>query len=84
MKQDECTVTVSGEKVSMSLIEYRILKVLMGQPLKTFAREELSDLIWKTDRSEAKIGPSISKLRGRLGCSGGMIKCVRMKGYYLE
>lgn len=76
-------VYCEGERLDLTLTEFKILKTLLESEEKVFNREELLDTVWKytvspTDRA---IDVHVRHLREKLGKCGGFIKTVRGVGY---
>ncbi len=45
----ECRVTLSGESISLSPKEFRLLELFMGNPRRVWSREQLLERIWGPD-----------------------------------
>ncbi len=82
----EHTVSVSGERITLTLKEYELLKLFMENPGRVFSRERLLSLIWDSDyMGETRtVDVHIGTLRTKLGKSGDRIGTVRGVGYRLE
>lgn len=80
------TVTVSGQRVTLTLKEFDILKLLLEHPGRVFTREQLLERIWGTDfMGETRtVDVHIGTLRTKLGICGDHIRTVRGVGYRLE
>jgi two-component system, OmpR family, KDP operon response regulator KdpE len=48
-------VTLDGEPVSVTPIEYRLLEVLVANPGRLMTREELLDAVWGTHEDEQRV-----------------------------
>ena len=61
-------VTLHGETVELTPLEYELLKLLMGAPAKNFSREELLDRVWGSEYlgDTRRVDLHISKLRAKL------------------
>ena len=77
-------VTVSGNLVVLSPIEYRLLQVFMTNPDRAFSRAQLLDRVWGGDVyvEERTVDVHIRRLRKALGSNlESMIQTVRGTGY---
>ena len=77
-------VTVSGNLVVLSPIEYRLLQVFMTNPDRAFSRAQLLDRVWGGDVyvEERTVDVHIRRLRKALGSNlECMIQTVRGTGY---
>lgn len=86
MNEKEHLVTVSGEKVSLTLKEYSILRLLLKNCSTVFTREQLMSKVWGTDYvgETRTVDMHIKTLRQKLGESGKRIQTVIGVGYRLE
>lgn len=66
------SLSVNGEKVSLSKNEYRILLCLMKNKGKTVSREKLMEQLWQTDQfiDENTLTVNINRLRKKLDAAG--------------
>lgn len=48
-------VTLDGEPVSVTPIEYRLVEVLVANPGRLMTREELLDAVWGTHEDEQRV-----------------------------
>ncbi len=82
----EHTVTVSGERISLTLKEYELLKLFMENPGRVFSRDRILSLIWEADYvgETRTVDVHIGTLRTKLGEAGDLIATVRGVGYRLE
>lgn len=80
------TVAVNGTPVSLTLKEYEILRLFMGNPGQVFTREILLSAIWGTDfTGETRtVDVHIGTLRTKLAEAGDLIETVRGVGYRME
>ena len=77
-------VTVPGNLVVLSPIEYRLLQVFMTNPDRAFSRAQLLDRVWGGDVyvEERTVDVHIRRLRKALGSNlESMIQTVRGTGY---
>ena len=86
MNEKEHLVTVSGEKVGLTLKEYSILRLLLKNCSTVFTREQLMSKVWGTDYvgETRTVDMHIKTLRQKLGESGKRIQTVIGVGYRLE
>ena len=82
-------VTVDGEKVTLTPIEYNLLKFLMENPGKVFSSAELYEKIWreKPFGSEGSVAVHIRHLREKIEINPSepqYIKVVWGHGYKME
>lgn len=66
------SLSVNGEKVSLSKNEYRILLCLMENKGKTVSREKLMKRLWQTDQfiDENTLTVNVNRLRKKLDAAG--------------
>lgn len=79
-------VFVEGEKVDLTLTEFKLLKHLAEKPGWVFSRERLLNAVWGDEKPvlDRTIDVHIKKLRDKLGKAGKLIKSVRGLGYKIE
>lgn len=79
------TVSVSGEKISLTLKEFEILKLFLQNPGVVFSRERLLSEIWGHDYfvETRTVDMHIKTLRRKLGDSACCIETVIGVGYKL-
>jgi DNA-binding response OmpR family regulator len=80
-------VTVGGEPMDFTYMEYELLKFLITHPRRVFSREALLSAVWGYDYygGARTVDVHIRRLRAKLGQEhGGRIKTVRGVGYKLE
>lgn len=86
MNKLEHTVSSCGERVTLTLKEYDLLRLFMENPGRAFTRDGLLQLIW----GSAYLGETrtvdvhIGTLRTKLGKCGDYIETVRGVGYRME
>ena len=80
------TVTVNGERVSLTLKEFDLLKLFLTHPGRVYTRDQLLERIWGTDYvgETRTVDVHIGTLRTKLGTCGDYIRTVRGVGYRLE
>ena len=86
LNPNEHTVTIDGERVSLTYKEYELLHLFLSQPGIAFTREQLLVNVWNTDyMGETRtVDMHIRTLRQKLGEYGHIIETVRNVGYRLE
>ena len=79
-------VTVNGERLTLTLKEYELLRLLMSHPNKAFTREELLSQVWETDfvGETRTVDMHVRTLRQKLGDYGNRIETVRGVGYLIR
>ena len=79
-------VTISGEKIDLTLKEYEILVYMMQNRKIALSRDRLLSDIWGYDffGDDRTIDTHIKNLRGRLGSCRDKISTVRGVGYKFE
>ena len=82
----EHVVKVDGEKVSLTLKEYELLKLFMENVGIVFSRNQLLSLIWSTDYvgESRTVDMHIKNLRPKLSHCGKYIQTVIGVGYKME
>ncbi len=83
---DSHTVTADGNRVSLTLKEFELLKLFLSAPGRAYSREQLLIQIWGTDyMGESRtVDVHIGTLRTKLGSCGEYIRTVRGVGYRVE
>jgi two-component system, OmpR family, phosphate regulon response regulator PhoB len=79
-------ITVSGRPVTPTLIEFKLLTLLMERPGRVLSRDELLDRVWGFDNpiENRTVDTHIRRLREKLGAAGEQIQTVRGFGYRLD
>lgn len=83
----ECTLYKGDEALTLTSVEYRIMKMFMENPGRVFTKQQIYETGWEDDFivSDNNILVCISKLRAKLGGSeNDYIKTIRGLGYRLE
>ena len=85
----EKSVTVDGEPVQLTPIEYNILKLLMRNPNRVFSSTQIYELVWNENAygSESAVAVHIRHLREKLEINPSdprYIKVVWGQGYKME
>lgn len=86
LNAEEHTVTVDGQRISLTFKEYTLLQLFLSNPGIAFTREQLLSKVWNIDyMGETRtVDMHIRMLRQKLGTYGAMIVTVRNVGYRLE
>lgn len=89
LNDDEKTVTLDGEPISLTPIEYNILHTLMSQPGKVFSSAEIYRIVWNDSAlgAEKTVVVHIRHLREKLEINPAdprYIKVVWGQGYKFE
>lgn len=76
-------VIENGERVQLTLKEYKLLRTLMENPGRVFTRDQLLVIIWGMDYAgeTRTVDVHIGTLRTKLGECGSYIETVRGVGY---
>ena len=76
-------VTVQGEPVALTRLEFDLLETLAAQPRVVFTRRQLLDRIWGEDwfGDEHVVDVHVAKLRRKLGHGGDIVMTVRGVGF---
>lgn len=79
------TVTVDGEKISLTFKEFELLRLFMSNPGKVFSREKLLSSVWGTDflGETRTVDMHIKTLRKKIGPYAAVIETVIGVGYRL-
>ena len=79
-------VSVSGQKVNLTLKEYELLCLFMENPGLVFTRDQLLRSVWGADfvGESRTVDVHIGTLRTKLGEEGKCIETVRGVGYKME
>lgn len=79
-------VTVKGQKVTLTLKEFEILKLFMTKPGMVFSRDRLLSEIWGINYlgETRTVDMHIKTLRRKLGDAGSYIETVIGVGYKME
>lgn len=86
LKDSEHKVTVSGERITLTLKEYELLKTFMLNPGIVLSRDKLLSLVWGVERAveSRTVDMHIKTLRQKLGEEGKHIETVIGVGYRME
>lgn len=80
------SVKLDGREITLTLMEFKLLVVLLRRRGQAQSRETLLSDVWDVDKSinTRTIDTHITRLRDKLGETGKLIKTVRGLGYKLE
>ena len=89
LNDQEKLVTVDGEPVSLTPIEYAILKLLMENPGKVYSSKEIYRIVWQEEPmgNEGAVSVHIRHVREKIEIDPGnprYIKVVWGQGYKME
>lgn len=86
MNCDKRTVTLKGERITLTYKEFELLRLFMAHPGTAFTREQIFAAVWGENfMGETRtLDMHIRTLRQKLGEYGGRIETVRSVGYRLE
>ena len=80
------TVTVDGQRVTLTFKEFELLRLFLSHPGMAFTRDRLFSEVWGMDYcgETRTVDMHIRTLRQKLGDYGSRIETVRGVGYRLE
>ncbi len=80
------TVAIHGNKLELTITEFKILQLLASKPGWVFSRDNILEWLWGSEKYviDRTIDVHIRHLRQKLGTYGRIIKNVRGVGYKLE
>jgi len=83
---DEHTVTMDGERISLTFKEFELLHLFLSHPGMAYSREQLFLQVWDTDfiGDSRTLDMHIRTLRQKLGSYGKKVETVRNVGYRWE
>ena len=89
MNDREKTVTVDGETVNLTPIEYSVLKLLLENPGKVYSSKDIYRIVWNEEPmgNEGAVSVHIRHLREKIDIDPGnprSIKVVWGQGYRME
>lgn len=87
LELESCLLYRKGERIELTSVEFRILKLFMENPGKVFTKQQLFEAGWEEDYmvSDNNVMVCISKLRAKLSHDGReYITTIRGLGYRLE
>lgn len=83
---DEHTVTIDGERITLTYKEFELLRLFLSHPGMAFTRDQLFNEVWGMDYcgDTRTVDMHIRTLRQKLKDYGELIETVRNIGYRLE
>ena len=83
---DEHTVTIDGERITLTYKEFELLRLFLSRPGMAFTRDQLFNEVWGMDYcgDTRTVDMHIRTLRQKLKDYGELIETVRNVGYRLE
>ena len=83
---DEHTVTIDGERITLTYKEFELLRLFLSHPGMAFTRDQLFNEVWGMDYcgDTRTVDMHIRTLRQKLKDYGELIETVRTVGYRLE
>ena len=83
---DEHTVTIDGERITLTYKEFELLRLFLSHPGMAFTRDQLFNEVWGMDYcgDTRTVDMHIRTLRQKLKDYGELIEMVRNVGYRLE
>lgn len=80
------TVSVGGQRVSLTLKEFELLRLFLSHPGRAYSRDQLLCLVWESEYvgETRTVDVHIGTLRTKLGACGAYIRTVRGVGYRME
>ncbi len=83
---ESCRVTVADEEIELTSTEFKLLYYLAQRPGRVLGRELLLQDVWGYNYvgDTRTVDTHVTRLRGKLGAAGELIKTVRGFGYKLE
>ena len=86
LDESQHTVTIDGQRITLTYKEYELLRLFLSHPGMAFSREQLLQTVWNTDYAveTRTVDMHIRTLRQKLGAYGRYIETIRGVGYRLE
>ena len=87
LELDSCLLYREGERIELTSVEFRIMKLFMENPGRVFTKQQIFEAGWEEEYmvSDNNVMVCISKLRGKLAHEGReYISTIRGLGYRLE
>lgn len=86
LDEGQHTVTIDGQRITLTYKEYELLRLFLSHPGMAFSREQLLQTVWNTDYAveTRTVDMHIRTLRQKLGAYGRYIETIRGVGYRLE
>lgn len=78
--------TIRGRSIDLTVVEFKVLRVLLGKLGHVFSREQLVGQVWGIDAEidHRTIDTHIRRLREKLGPAAEQLQTVRGFGYRLD
>ena len=86
LDENQHTVTIDGQRITLTYKEYELLRLFLSHPGMAFSREQLLQTVWNTEYAveTRTVDMHIRTLRQKLGEYGRYIETIRGVGYRLE
>ena len=86
LDETQHTVTIDGQRITLTFKEYELLRLFLSHPGMAFSRDQLLQTVWNTDYAveTRTVDMHIRTLRQKLGSYGQHIETIRGVGYRLE
>ena len=87
LELDSCLLYREGERIELTSVEFRIMKLFMENPGRVFTKQQIFEAGWEEEYmvSDNNVMVCISKLRGKLAHDGReYISTIRGLGYRME
>lgn len=87
LELDSCLLYRDGERIELTSVEFRIMKLFMENPGRVFTKQQIFEAGWEEEFmvSDNNVMVCISKLRGKLAHEGReYISTIRGLGYRME
>ena len=86
LDENQHTVTIDGQRITLTYKEYELLRLFLSHPGMAFSRDQLLQTVWNTDYvvETRTVDMHIRTLRQKLGDYGRYIETIRGVGYRLE
>ena len=87
LELDSCLLYRDGERIELTSVEFRIMKLFMENPGRVFTKQQIFEAGWEEEYmvSDNNVMVCISKLRGKLAREGReYISTIRGLGYRME
>lgn len=87
LELDSCLLYRNGERIELTSVEFRIMKLFMENPGRVFTKQQIFEAGWEEEYmvSDNNVMVCISKLRGKLAHEGReYISTIRGLGYRME
>ncbi|MDE7427860.1 MAG: response regulator transcription factor [Lachnospiraceae bacterium] len=87
LELDSCLLYRNGERIELTSVEFRIMRLFMENPGRVFTKQQIFEAGWEEEYmvSDNNVMVCISKLRGKLAREGReYISTIRGLGYRME